>query len=194
MKPSPSVVAERNRLLAAARAGDRDALGKLTECYRPYLLEVAAGVLGGRLTDGCSSVVQEAFVAAIQNLCRFKGQDSDMFLAWLTTIVRRKAIDRWWRGRRAEPLPAGSEGEELLAAADPSPRTQAANRELAAWVLGAIESLTPEQREVVRLRVFEQLHYQDIAARTGRTCDAVRQLWTRAIRALRAELGDADAS
>jgi len=176
-----------DRLLAAARAGESEALGRLTEQYRPYLMAVAARLLGARLPSDCSSVVQEAVVAAVQGFGGFRGRTEAEFLGWLARIVRNEALTRLRPASHVRPLPAAP-GE--IPGDAPGPGEQASRREEVARVMAAMERLPPDHREVITLRNLQGLSLVEVAGRMGRSHDAVRQLWCRAVRRLREECGD----
>jgi RNA polymerase sigma factor (sigma-70 family) len=53
----------------------------------------------------------------------------------------------------------------------------------------ALDRLPSEHREVLVLRQFDGLSHAAIATRMGRSEDAVRQLWVRALRGLRESMG-----
>ena len=56
----------------------------------------------------------------------------------------------------------------------------------------ALEALSPEHREVIRLARFEGLPLREVARRMGRSPGAVRQLLWRALQALKASFGDTE--
>jgi RNA polymerase sigma-70 factor (ECF subfamily) len=74
--------------------------------------------------------------------------------------------------------------QERLAARLPSPSTHAIRREQAILLADALETLPPDYREVFVLRILEHVPVEEIAARMGRSVNAVRKLWTRAMLAL----------
>lgn len=187
--------------LLRARDGDRDALWEAVDGLRPYLRAVARSVLGGRL-DGkvdVADVVQQSLLAAIERFDQFRGESAGEWQQWLVTIVRNEARNllRFWhqdrRNLAAENAVAGSmmqtdgsEGEKpRLPALQPTPSRQAATRQEAMQLLEAIDRLPAEYREVLRLRHFEGLSHRQIAARTGKSDAAIRQLWVRALKHLR---------
>src|SRR5947209_2861231 len=180
---------ESDRLLAAARAGESAALGQLAERYRPYLRSVAARLLDPRLPSDCSSVVQEALLAAVRGFAQFRGQTGAEFLAWVAQIVRNEALTRLRRAGPVQPLPASPGDAGQLAADIPSPDEQASRREQVARVLAALDRLPPDYREVITLRNLQGLSLLEVAGRLQRSHAAVRQLWGRAIRRLREECG-----
>jgi RNA polymerase sigma factor (sigma-70 family) len=70
-----------------------------------------------------------------------------------------------------------------------SPQEQAQRREQAVLVLAALEHLPEEYRKVVDLRNFQDLPFAAIAEQLDRSVAAVRQLWVRAVRRLRWQIG-----
>lgn len=174
-----------DQLLAAARAGQAEALGLLFQQYRPYLSGVAAQILRDKLPSDGSDVVQDGFVTALKNIATFRGQCRPELLAWLTGIVRHLAIDRLRQPGRAHPLPDASP-----MAPGSSPGHQLLRREQAARVRAAVERLPEPYRQVIVLRTFEKLSFEEIAQRLNRKPATIRQQWTRGIKKLQECYGD----
>jgi RNA polymerase sigma-70 factor (ECF subfamily) len=176
-------------MLEAARAGDRAAFGQLVEKYRSYLRAVAASVLGDRLPSDGSDVVQAGLGLAWERLSQFQGRKPAEFLGWLRTIVHREALRLLRKAGRLKPLADSPSGDQL--AGDSSgPDVKADRRLQAARLLAAIQRLPEDYQTVIDLRHFKGLPFEDVARCMGRTSEAVRKLWTRAIDRLRQELGD----
>jgi RNA polymerase sigma-70 factor (ECF subfamily) len=57
-------------------------------------------------------------------------------------------------------------------------------------VAAALARLEHDHREIIELRIFQKLPYAEVAQRMGRSPGSVRQLWVRAVKKLRLELGD----
>lgn len=180
---------ENQRLLEAARAGDRSAFGHLAEGYRPYLKKVASQVLGDRLPSDGSDVVQTGLQLAFERIAQFQNREPAAFLGWLAAIVANVARQSLRREHRFQPLPIGLE-EDKLAGKSLRPDEEAKKRIWAAWLVEAIERLPEDHRKVIELRNFKELPFEQVAQSMGRSCAAVRKLWTRAIDGLRQELGD----
>ena len=60
------------QLLAAAKAGDEEAWGELTERFRGYVQAVARGIVPPGSPVPCSSIVQTAIVAAWIHFGQFR--------------------------------------------------------------------------------------------------------------------------
>jgi RNA polymerase sigma-70 factor (ECF subfamily) len=64
----------------------------------------------------------------------------------------------------------------------------AAVREETAELKAAIARLSVDYQQVIRLRSFQRLSFVDVGRRLGRSADAARKLWVRAITRLQREL------
>src|SRR5262249_21485567 len=75
--------------LPAARQGSREALGRLLEACRDYLLLVANKELDPQLQPkgGASDLVQQTFLEAQRDFARFAGNSEEELLAWLRRLL-----------------------------------------------------------------------------------------------------------
>jgi RNA polymerase sigma-70 factor (ECF subfamily) len=186
------------RLLEEARAGCRDALGRLLELYRNYLRLLARTQidLALRVRLDPSDLVQETLLEAHRDFRQFAGSSEKELVAWLRRILVRNLADQvkrhkaqarnWGRQESLEALldRSSSAAEEALAKGISTPSAQAARREQGVLLADALARLPPDYREVIVLRNLEHLKFDDIAARLGRSAGAVRMLWSRALEKL----------
>jgi RNA polymerase sigma-70 factor (ECF subfamily) len=183
-------------LLAAARGGSADALGRALEACRAYLTLVAERELDPalRAKGGASDLVQQTFLEAQQDFDRFAGSSADELRAWLRQLLLHNLANfarryRQSRKRRLDREAAvGSGGWADLPADTPSPSGKAAARERDEALERALARLPDDYRLVLVLRYQERCRFEEIARRMGRTANAVRKLWGRAIERLQAEL------
>jgi RNA polymerase sigma factor (sigma-70 family) len=129
----------------------------------------------------------EVFTQIARSLGSFHGSE-DQFRSWVLTIAHSRLIDqhRWYARRRAEALPSGFERLDPLS----DPAAVYETNDAQARALAMLSSLTPDQAEVVALRVLGDLSLEQVAAITGRTVNAVKQLQHRALQALRRDFSD----
>jgi RNA polymerase sigma-70 factor (ECF subfamily) len=190
-----------SELIRAARAGSPEALGQLLEACRAYLLLVANEDLDRdlRAKGGASDLVQQTFLEAQQGFGGFAGHNQRELLNWLRGILRHNLQDfrRRYRGRaarqvgREEPLGDGEEAEmhtKLMADMRP-PEDGAISAEQAEELTRALGRLSADHRRVLALRHEEALSFPEIGRRMGRTAEAARKLWFRAVERLRLEMG-----
>jgi len=129
----------------------------------------------------------EVFVQVVRKFTDFTGDGRD-FRAWVLTITRNRLIDAWRRNRRnqLEFAPHWEIAERASCAGDVE---EDAMRLLAdERVRSIIERLTPDQRDVLFLRIFGGLTVDEVAVVVGKRPGAVKSLQTRAFTAIRRQI------
>jgi RNA polymerase sigma-70 factor (ECF subfamily) len=147
------------------------ALADLYEQYGPRLYRYALLILAD--AGGAEDVVQDAFC---QLAAAMRRRADVATLPYLATIVRNEAYSRL-RRRRRSPVVAS---EPLLEAAAPD-----ANEDERLLLEQALRRLPPEQREVVYLKVYEGLTFQEIGGRCGVSLNTAASRYRYALDALR---------
>jgi len=192
MDRSPSGIARSIRL---AREGEQKSLSDLLEAHRNYLRLLAASCLHREMRGKAdpSDVVQETLLKVHENFHQFRGTTELEWMAWLRRILVRNLADfqkGFHRHRRNVARERSLESDvdrssamlrNMIPAAGPSPSQEAQRRESAALVADALAELEPEDSEVVILRSLHELDWNAIGAKTGRSPDAARMLWARAM-------------
>lgn len=187
--------------LEAARGGSRDALGRLLQTCRQYLLLVANEELEEdlRAKAGTSDLVQETFLKAQRDFPQFRGASEGELFAWLRRILlnnlanfRRQFRDTDKRQVALElSLDDGSESGQLKAALDAgssTPSQSAMRRELTDKLERALGRLPEHYQQAIRWRQLEQCTFVEIGRRLGASEDSARKLWLRALERLQLEL------
>jgi len=121
----------------------------------------------------------DVFVAVTEKLEGFRGDD-DALRRWVFTIAHHRRVDEI---RRAERRP------EVLSDAPTSPPVTDADPFDHDLVV-ALDSLTPEQREIVVLRYIADLPLKSVARVTGKRTGAVKMLQARGLATLAEALCD----
>jgi RNA polymerase sigma-70 factor (ECF subfamily) len=187
-----------------ARAGNVAALGQLLESYRTYLLLVANQEIEAPLRPkvAASDIVQNVFLRARVNLADFRGEGEAEWRGWIRQILLRDLQDMRRRYLETEKRNIAKEvslnfhpqGQSRDATTrdvvEPrlTPHSSAIVQEEAAILRVALARLTEEYQQVIQLRNWELLSFEEIGARMDRTADAARKLWSRAILRLQTEL------
>jgi RNA polymerase sigma-70 factor (ECF subfamily) len=182
-----------------ADPGAEAALNRLYERYTPRLLSYIRLKIGARLREKVESrdILQTTLLKSFQHLPEFRGQDGRALMAWLAKIADREIVDRVdFHGRRRRDAAQEStlDDHPELAARVRSALSQAIVNERTAQLERAIESLSDAHRSIILLRKFEELSFPDIAARLGKSEDACRMLFARAMTALTLKLSEPDPS
>ena len=165
----------------------------------PYMLDLEEGLFcvpetaaaGGPAETrpikqgSAEDAASEVFVGVVRGLARFRGGERD-FRAWVFSIAHRRMMDE--RRRRARRREQPLDPSDLAEATDLHPRgdaeAEALDRAGRDWALGALASLTEDQRAVLLLRVLADLPVADVARILGRSVGAVKALQGRALAAL----------
>lgn len=171
-------------VLAAARVGNHRAIGLLFREHQPPLLRY----LRAREPAAADDVAADVWHGVLRTLGRFEG-DEVAFRSWLFTIARRRLADHRRRmGRRRERLGPDTDLDRVPDPSDPAEvvlseiGSDEASRQIAAH-------LTPEQADVVLLRVVADLPVAEVARILGRSEGAVRVIQHRALQRLAQVLG-----
>jgi RNA polymerase sigma-70 factor (ECF subfamily) len=149
-------------LLRKCREGDQAAWRDLVTEHGRKVFNLAYRFTGR--VDEAEDVTQEIFVKVYRSLDRFRPAEGS-FPAWLMTVARHHAIDRY-RRRRDEPLPVGGNPAalEAVAATDDGPLQSLEREERKSFVHRGLRSLPPALREPLLLCDLEGLSHEEAAA------------------------------
>jgi len=165
-------------LLAAAQAGQPEALSELWSRF-------SGGVAGFARARGAADpdeITNDVFLAVFTNLADFTG-DVGGFKALLFTIARRRVIDDLRRRERQLPSTPWRLFDDQRT--DEGPEDKAIAREAYLDLLGHINRLTDDQRDVVLLRLVGELSIEEVATTLGKSPGSVKSLQRRGLDAVR---------
>jgi RNA polymerase sigma factor (sigma-70 family) len=139
-------------------------------------------------------LVAETFARAYEHRHRHRGTSEPEAAGWLWGIARNVLHETHRRGRaeRRALRRLGVEPEVLSDAELARVDDLAGLEDLRGLVAGALRELNFEQREVVELRVVDELDYPQIARRLGISEQTARARLSRGLRALGAALDAAE--
>ena len=162
-------------------------LSALLERYERPLVRYACSILHD--LDGARDVVQETFIRLVRHQEAPGTDGTGPFAgekhleAWLFTVCRHRAVDHQRKHSRIIPMPILHEDR---ATDEPSPSAQLEQSDGAATALRLLEQLSPNQREVIRLKFQNDLSYKEIAEITELTVTNVGFLIHTGLKKLRA--------
>ncbi len=154
---------------------DSPEISALLDRYERPLVRYALSIL--RDLESARDVVQDTFIryvraggtgGAVPPATESTGsEDSDLsstpspdrVAAWLFTVCRNRALDHQRKHSRIVPM----NFPDNRATEDPSPAACLESRDTAASLLQLLENLSPNQREVIRLKFQSDLSYKEIA-------------------------------
>ena len=181
---------DEQKLIRQAAAGDSRAFEALVQTYQAQVYRLCFRMTGN--PEDAADMTQEAFLKAWSNLSSFHFEAA--FSTWLYRLTSNACLDYLRSAKRRAHLSLTMENEEgekqLLEVADPapSPEERAMHREQQETVNRAMEALEPEQRQILTLRVVNDLSYTEIADILYIKEGTVKSRLSRAREALRKKL------
>jgi RNA polymerase sigma-70 factor (ECF subfamily) len=165
-------------LVARAKDGDPDAWEGLYRLTYPRLLAYASRRLWAR--DEADDAVSETFARAFRRIGAFEWSGGGIS-AWLFGILRNVVLEANRRSRRPGPAAPDVRAEDDVL--DGLVLDEEARAVRAAFV-----TLSPDDQEVLELRVVGELSADEVASVLGKQPGAVRMAQSRALARLRAAL------
>jgi RNA polymerase sigma-70 factor (ECF subfamily) len=186
--PGDALGGDADALLVGRMAqGDEQALGALYDRW----YDVVAGLVQRivREADDVDDVIEEAFWQAWRQADRFESSRGSV-QTWLLTIARSRSLDRvrTVQRRREDPIETGEGVADRQLTAPGDPGNDAEHAERRTIVVGAMNALPIEQREVIELGYFGGFSQTEIADRIGVPLGTVKTRMRLALRKLRSHL------
>ena len=171
---------EVERLAAASRDGDREAFGRLYDLYarRIYAYLYYRTLDRESAEDLCGA----AFLKALENLGRYR-PELGCFSAWIYAIARNALREHFRTRSRNLSLAEAADLWEIPDAGELE--VEAENRDLWERLQPHLARLPAEQREIVILRTWDELPYKEIALVLGKSEEACKMSYSRALARLR---------
>ncbi len=166
-------------IMEAARKGDQQAITALYLDANPVLLKYLRAREPQEAEDLCS----EIWIQLARQLPHFEGNENQWW-GFVFLVARRCLNDYWKRRRRRRTDPVAPESfldRPDLVDVEASALQSAATDQAVAFVTG---SLTPEQADVILLRVVAGLDAEEVGLAIGKRAASVRVIQHRALRRL----------
>lgn len=127
--------------------------------------------------DVASDLIQDAYMSFLHNIDRLESGRN--VVAYLTTIARNLAIDRYNKDKRIV-------WSEDLVASIPSPDEEEENDD----IFKILDLLPQEQREIVVMHVINDQKFREIATIMKKPMGTVLWLYQKALKTLKDRMGD----
>ncbi len=172
-------------LIVRCQRGDGEAFAQIVGRWDRTVLSVAYRMVGD--TEEAKDIRQAAFLRVYGALPTFNGKAR--FSTWLYRIVLNLSRDSLRaRGARQRGLVREHDRMRCEPGAAPAADQAAGAHELAARVADAVAALPDAEREVVVLRHYEGLRFDEIAEILGTPTSTAKSRMHRALRRLREQL------
>ena len=147
--------------------GDRSAISELIERHsRRVRNYIGVMVKDDAVAD---DIFQETFIKAVKVIDEGGYTDSGKFLSWILRIAHNRVLDHFRREKSSRQINQKEAGYDVIGTlrfAENTVEDDIVHNELMETVRRLVEELPEDQREVVRLRYYSKLSFQEIADET----------------------------
>lgn len=176
------------QLVELAVSHDREAFGEIVRRWERKIFALCFGMLGRE--DEARDAAQETFISAYRNLTNFRGEAK--VSSWLHRIAVNQCLTykRRAKTRSEDFLDAedGSEERVFIAPLHNSPARRAEQFERLKLVRTAVSSLPTDLRQVVVMKEFEEMTFQEISDTLEIPLSTVKSRLYTALKQLRMKL------
>ena len=119
--------------------------------------------------DVADDLMQETFIKAVRHIDEGRYADSGKFLSWVLRIAHNQVIDFFRQKKSSRSVTESEAGYDILGTlrfAENNVEDRIVASQIEADVRRLVDELPEEQREVVMLRYFSGLSFQEIADQT----------------------------
>ena len=166
MNANVNVLSDR-ALLNNYLSGDRSAISELIERHSQRVRSYIGMMV--RDDDIADDIFQETFIKAVRVIDEGRYTDSGKFLSWILRIAHNRVLDHFRREKASRQINESEAGYDMIGTlriAEPNAEDELVHSEIEQTIRNLIDSLPEEQQEVVRLRYFSKLSFQEIADET----------------------------
>lgn len=156
-----------SQLVSLYRNGNEKAFEMLLHRHKSKLYTAIYLIVKDRYT--AEDLLQETFVKAINTIRSGRYNEEGKFLPWISRIAHNLAIDHFRKDKRYPEivLEDGSRVFDSLKFAEKSMEDQTIRRDTRMKLRDYIKDLPKEQKQVLIMRHYLQMSFQEIAGRTG---------------------------
>ena len=148
-------------------AGDRCAISELIERHSQRV----RNYIGMLVKDDAiaDDIFQETFIKAVKVIDEGRYVDNGKFLSWVLRIAHNRVLDHFRREKSSRQINESEAGYDMLSTmrfSEPTAEDNIVLGEIEQTMRQLVEELPDEQQEVVRLRYYSKLSFQEIAEQT----------------------------
>ena len=148
-------------------SGDRSAISELIERHSKRVRNYIGMMV--KDDDVADDIFQETFIKAVKVIDEGRYTDSGKFLSWILRIAHNRVLDHFRREKSSRQINESEAGYDVIGTlrfSEPTTEDTIVNSEIEQTIRNLIDLLPEEQQEVVRLRYYSKLSFQEIAEQT----------------------------
>ncbi|MBO5697978.1 MAG: sigma-70 family RNA polymerase sigma factor [Alistipes sp.] len=149
-------------------SGDRSAISELIERHSQRVRSYIAMMV--KDDDIADDIFQETFIKAVKVIDEGRYTDSGKFLSWVLRIAHNRVLDHFRREKHNRTINEKEAGYDMFSTiklSEGSVEDSMVMSEMQATIRSLVVALPAEQREVVEMRYYAKLSFQEIADETG---------------------------
>jgi len=155
-------------LLNSYLSGDRSAMSQLIERHSRRVRDyIRMMVKDDAVAD---DIFQETFIKAVRVIDEGRYADSGKFLSWVLRIAHNRVLDYFRAQKQSKQVNESDAGYDMLGTlrfAESNVEDEMVSRQIEEDVRRLIDLLPDEQQQVVRMRYYSKMSFQEIADQTG---------------------------
>lgn len=154
-------------LLNSYLSGDRSAMSQLIERHSRRVRDyIRMMVKDDAVAD---DIFQETFIKAVRVIDEGRYTDSGKFLSWVLRIAHNRVLDYFRAQKQSRQVNESDAGYDMLGTlrfAESNIEDEMVSRQIEDDVRRLIELLPDEQQQVVKMRYYSKMSFQEIADHT----------------------------
>lgn len=179
-----TVDTEAPEVVTRAQAGDPAAIAELYEQYWGLVFRFCYRRTSS--THMAEDLATDVFVRLIKKVDTFEWRGQQIS-AWLLVVARNMIADRYKSKAYQKEVHSGVGADYAsdYPAFEPSPEDTATDLITHETIIRMMDQLSPDQRDVLRLRFLCEMSMEEVAAEMGKNVSSVKALQFRAVRTMR---------
>ena len=148
-------------------SGDRSAISELIERHSLRVRSYIGMMV--KDDDIANDIFQETFIKAVKVIDEGRYTDSGKFLSWVLRIAHNRVLDHFRREKASRQINESEAGYDMIGTmriSEPNTEDEMVQSEIEQTVRNLIDLLPEDQQEVIRLRYYSKLSFQEIAEQT----------------------------
>jgi len=174
--------AQVRKLVERAQAGERDALEELYLIHFDRIYSYLHMTVGNR--HDAEDLTTQTFLKMLESIGRFRWQSAP-FSAWLFRIAHNLSMDHFRANRRWQPEEEVPEPPDSAERSAEDEALQSIGRQS---MMSLIDTLSPEQQQVLTLKFVFNFANGDVATILEKTEGAIKSLQHRALVSLQKQI------
>lgn len=156
-----------SQLVALYQTGNEEAFDMLLLRHKSRIYTAIYMIVKDRYE--AEDLLQDTFIKAVNTIKSGRYNEEGKFLPWISRIAHNLAIDRFRRNKRYPEvvLEDGSRVFDSMQFSEESSEAKQLLRDTRSRIRSLIKELPTEQKEVLIMRHYLEMSFQEIADRTG---------------------------